>query len=138
MYKKIIKLSVVIYITFLISACENISPKVSPFIYSGAIMGTSFSIKASQLPKGVEVKQLQKLIKTRLDEINQSMSTYLDDSELSLINNNHTLQKQGVSTKWNSGLQPLQSHIKHSATKDRSSIKPAFSSSLGIFHTPAR
>jgi thiamine biosynthesis lipoprotein len=99
MYKKIIKLSVVIYITFLISACENISPKVSPFIYSGAIMGTSFSIKASQLPKGVEVKQLQKLIKTRLDEINQSMSTYLDDSELSLINNNHTLQKQGVSVE---------------------------------------
>jgi hypothetical protein len=27
--------------------------------------------------------------------------------------------------KWNSGLQPLQSHIKHSATKDRGSIKRA-------------
>jgi hypothetical protein len=37
-----------------------------------------------------------------------------------------------ILTKWNSGLQPLQSHIKHSATKDRGSIKPASSSSLGI------
>jgi hypothetical protein len=37
-----------------------------------------------------------------------------------------------ILTKWNSGLQPLQSHIKHSATKDRGPIKPASSSSLGI------
>jgi hypothetical protein len=39
-----------------------------------------------------------------------------------------------ILTKWNSALQPLQSHIKHSATKARGSIKPASSSSLGINH----
>jgi hypothetical protein len=33
-----------------------------------------------------------------------------------------------------SGLQPLQSHIKHSATKDRGSIKTASSSGLGIVY----
>jgi tRNA modification GTPase len=38
-----------------------------------------------------------------------------------------------ILTKWNSGLQPLQSHIKHSATKDRGSIKPAPSSSDNVF-----
>lgn len=99
MYTKVLKLSAVIYLTFLISACENSIPKVAPFIYRGSIMGTSFSIKAGQLPDGIKVKPLQKLIKIRLDEINQSMSTYLDDSELSLINNNQSSQEQAVSAE---------------------------------------
>jgi thiamine biosynthesis lipoprotein len=99
MYTKLLKLSVAIYLTFLILACENTSIKAAPLIYSGAIMGTSFSIKANQLPKGIKVEPLQKLIKIRLDEINQSMSTYLDDSELSLINNTQTLKIQAVSAE---------------------------------------
>ena len=49
-------------------------------------MGTSFSVKASQLPEGVKVSRLEKLINRRLDEIDQRMSTYISDSEVSLLN----------------------------------------------------
>lgn len=49
-------------------------------------MGTSFSVKASQLPEGVKTYRLETLIKNRLDEINQRMSTYISDSEVALIN----------------------------------------------------
>ena len=49
-------------------------------------MGTSFSVKASQLPEGFKVSRLEKLINRRLDEIDQRMSTFISDSEVSLIN----------------------------------------------------
>jgi len=49
-------------------------------------MGTSFSIKASHIPEQISVDDLQQLILMRLQAINQRMSTYLKDSELSLLN----------------------------------------------------
>lgn len=99
MTKKEIKLSVLFCLIFLISACDNVGLKAPSFAYVGAIMGTSFSIKANPLPETVTVKQLQKLIKVRLDTINGKMSAYLKESELSLINNKKTLQKQAISAE---------------------------------------
>jgi thiamine biosynthesis lipoprotein len=60
-------------------------------------MGTSFTIKASQLPEGVRTRRLETLIKRRLAEINQQMSTYIVDSELSVINSSKNTGAQFIS-----------------------------------------
>ncbi len=99
MFKQNLKFSLVLGLIFLVSACDSAAPKSYPFNYSGPIMGTSFNIKASELPEAVSVTQLQNAIKVRLDAINQRMSTYLKDSELSVINQQKTLQAQAVSAE---------------------------------------
>lgn len=60
-------------------------------------MGTSYTVKVSRLPEGVDGPQLQKKISTRLEQINAQMSTYLPDSELSRFNNNPASDWQPVS-----------------------------------------
>lgn len=81
-----------VMLAFLLSSCgDDASVERYRFNLSGLTMGTSFLIKASQLPEGVKVDRLERLIQQRLDEINQRMSTYISDSEVSLINiSNHT------------------------------------------------
>jgi FAD:protein FMN transferase len=56
-------------------------------------MGTSYNIKASQLPDSLTTKEIDRQIKEVLDKVNGQMSTYQKDSELSLFN-------QQVSTGW--------------------------------------
>ncbi|WP_428353631.1 FAD:protein FMN transferase [Methyloprofundus sp.] len=74
-------------LVFLLSGCaNNASVEKYPFNFSGPTMGTSFSVKASHLPKGVKTYRLEILVQKRLDEINQRMSTYISDSEISVIN----------------------------------------------------
>jgi thiamine biosynthesis lipoprotein len=92
-------LGLVLILVFLLSACEKTAPKSYPFNYSGPIMGTRFSIKATQLPDGVTAEQLQGLIQARLTSINQGMSTYISDSELSLLNAIQSTEAQAVSTE---------------------------------------
>jgi len=88
MLQKLFKrgLGLCLTLVFLLSGCESITPQKYPFVYSGPIMGTSFSIKASHIPEQISVDDLQQLILMRLQAINQRMSTYLKDSELSLLN----------------------------------------------------
>jgi thiamine biosynthesis lipoprotein len=84
-------LSLILILVFLLSGCaSNNSVEKYPFNYSGPTMGTSFSVKASQLPEGVKVSRLEKLINRRLDEIDQRMSTFISDSEVSLINSSRS------------------------------------------------
>ena len=56
-------------------------------VVQGATMGTTYSVKVaglkSQLP---QTELLQKIIDGRLADINQTMSTYIDDSELQEFN----------------------------------------------------
>jgi len=80
-------LSLILILVFLLPGCANkISEEKYPFSFSGSTMGTSFSIKASELPEGVKPYRLEMLINAKLKKINQSMSTYLKDSEISQIN----------------------------------------------------
>lgn len=53
---------------------------------SGATMGTRWHVTVIPVEGQVPNSALQNGIQQRLDEINQSMSTYLDDSELNRIN----------------------------------------------------
>lgn len=91
-------LSLILILVFLLSGCANQSSiEKYPFDYSGPTMGTSFSIKASQLPNGVKAHRVEKLIKRKLVEINQRMSTYIKDSELSLINSSTNTSARFIS-----------------------------------------
>ena len=51
-------------------------------------MGTSYTIKFRDAPSNLMPEKIQGDINALLDEINQSMSTYLADSELSRLNQN--------------------------------------------------
>lgn len=77
-----------LFLVFLLTACdlqEQANPRF-PFLYSGATMGTSFSIKVSQLPETVQAESLKQRIDEVLDQVNSRMSTYLPQSELSRLN----------------------------------------------------
>jgi len=88
-----------LFLVFLLTACNqsNQFNKKYPFIYSDGTMGTRFNIKVSLLPDDVQVEQLKLQINKLLDKINSQMSTYLPDSELSVLNRSQSLDWQTVS-----------------------------------------
>jgi len=91
--KKIKRGSVLLLLVFLLFACEQPGgAKQYPFNYSDAIMGTSFTIKVSVLPVSLTTDELKLKIKNLLDKLNGQMSTYQQDSELSLLNKNQSTQ----------------------------------------------
>ncbi len=86
-------------LVFLLVGCDDqgTSKPVFPFEMTGQTMGTSFSIKASVLPDGVKTNQLNIEIKELLELVNDQMSTYRPQSELSIINNSDSVEWQPVS-----------------------------------------
>lgn len=75
------KLATFIFLVISISACQQ---KPDYVRLSGFTMGTTYHVTVKL--KSQDQKQLQLKIDQRLDEINQLMSTYIDDSELSIFN----------------------------------------------------
>ncbi|MCK5479183.1 MAG: FAD:protein FMN transferase [Methylococcales bacterium] len=85
-------------LVFLLFACEQRgTTKQYPLHYSDAIMGTSFTIKVPALPGSTTSDELKIQIKTLLDRLNEQMSTYQQDSELSQINKNQSTEWLTVS-----------------------------------------
>ncbi|WP_349431131.1 FAD:protein FMN transferase [Methylomarinum sp. Ch1-1] len=86
-------------LVFLLAGCEmqSRSNQPYPFQYSNGTMGTSFTIKVSQLPEAVGDASLKQQIDALLALINGQMSTYLPDSELSRFNNSQSTEWRGVS-----------------------------------------
>lgn len=76
---------IVLSLVLTLSACTK-SPE--SFTLSGATMGTTYHITLVQHPDvgAVNLEQLQQLVDQELVNINQLMSTYIADSELSLFN----------------------------------------------------
>lgn len=98
--KKIKRGSVLLLLVFLLFACDQQNrTKQYPLDYSDAIMGTSFTIKASALPGSIKIDELKVRIKDLLDKLNGQMSTYKQDSELSLLNKNQSTQWIAVSAE---------------------------------------
>lgn len=82
------------FLVFLFYGCQNQSEttqKDYPFYHSGLTEGTSFHIKVSRLPDGMNVEMLKHDIDGLLNRIDHQMSTYIDNSELSLVNKNLTV-----------------------------------------------
>ena len=87
-------------LVIVLTSCDSAqqSAKHNQFSYSDWIMGTTFNIKAPELPGCVDGEQLKAEIMSLLVEIDGQMSTYKYDSELSKINTNTTTDKIVVST----------------------------------------
>ena len=78
-----------------LSACQR-EPSES-LIITGLTMGTSYSIKLIPEEKSIDEKTIHVDIEQILVDINQSMSTYISDSELSLLNQSNTSDWQDLS-----------------------------------------
>ncbi len=70
-------------LALLLAACEQ--PR-EPITFSGATMGTVWTVRISQLPAGVSGPELRANIETLLDQVNAEMSTYRPDSVISAFN----------------------------------------------------
>lgn len=84
-------------LVFLLVSCDTKTTKQYPFVYQGQTMGTSFTVKASVVPQSVDQQALKQQIKSLLHEINSSMSTYIETSEISGINRSSSTDWQDVS-----------------------------------------
>lgn len=76
-----------LFFLFLVSCNQNPVSKPA-FQYAGATMGTTFSVKITQLPETVQQEQLPAHIDQILIQVNARMSTYQQNSELSILNRN--------------------------------------------------
>jgi len=82
-----IKMMLIVLISISITACfpSNNSAKIEVLL-QGRTMGTTYNIKVVATPEQVEVLALQDKIDAVLKQVNQEMSTYIPDSEISLFN----------------------------------------------------
>ena len=62
----------------------------------GSTMGTTFSVKIVDPPANLDLVALQSEIQAALDDINQTMSTYIEDSALSRFNASESTDWQDV------------------------------------------
>ena len=69
----------------LLAGCSR-SDKPALLEISGETMGTWYSVKVVDVPKGVSQKTVSQTVQSELDNVNRKMSTYLPDSEVSRIN----------------------------------------------------
>lgn len=86
-------------LAFLLVACKpaNITPAAAAEQHlTGSTMGTYYSIKIVGL-ENKQIKRVQAEIDQRLDTVNQQMSTYLADSELSRFNQSTSSESFAVS-----------------------------------------
>lgn len=66
-------------------ACSRPFPQPA-FTHGGLVMGTSFSVKATRFPEGVDGETLKGELDAVMEEVDRQMSTYRNDSALSLFN----------------------------------------------------
>ncbi len=70
-------------VAVILSACSQAPEN---WQLSGRTMGTSYHITVVDVPQGIERSKLQTLIDSELHQVNQAMSTYIDNSELMRFN----------------------------------------------------
>lgn len=82
-------LSLFIAISFLIYSCSSEKPVEEPLILNGSTMGTTYSVKVVK-DDSLFSSEYYSTLKGRIDSVlimvNRQMSTYIDDSEISLFN----------------------------------------------------
>jgi thiamine biosynthesis lipoprotein len=86
-----IKMMLVVLLSISITACfpSNNSPK-KEVLLQGRTMGTTYNIKVVSTPEQVEDLKLHDKIERVLKRVNQEMSTYIPDSEISLFNQSNS------------------------------------------------
>jgi thiamine biosynthesis lipoprotein len=93
-----IKQILIVLLAVNLSACfpSNNSGKTEVHL-QGRTMGTTYNIKVVSTPEEVEALQLHSKIDARLKQVNQVMSTYIPDSEISRFNKSTSLEPVEVS-----------------------------------------
>jgi len=93
-----IKMMLIVLLSISITACfpSNDSAK-KEILLQGRTMGTTYNIKVVSTPEQVESLKLQQKIDSVLKQVNQEMSTYIPNSEISLFNQSNTTEAFKVS-----------------------------------------
>lgn len=76
-------------------SCQKVPP--DPVTFTGETMGTRYSVQIAVYPQTVALELLHSTTDNILDEVNQAMSTYIEDSELSVINHLNTTEPIPIS-----------------------------------------
>ncbi|HHJ39842.1 MAG TPA: FAD:protein FMN transferase [Methylothermaceae bacterium] len=87
--------ALVLLVLFL-AGCQPQDNKAD-FEYRGLALGTSFSIKVTKMPPGIQKENLKNKLDSLIDLVNQQMSTYIESSELSRFNQSRSTDWQPVS-----------------------------------------
>lgn len=74
-----------IFLSLLVTGCSR-SEEPEILEFTGQTMGTWYSVKVSDLPASLSPEEVASLIKSQVEDINNKMSTYKPESELSLFN----------------------------------------------------
>lgn len=82
------KIFTVLIVTFLVG-CQQTN---KPLFFEGATMGTTYHITLVKVPQDLKENDIKQELDRLLAEVNQQMSTYKKDSELSLLNQNKSLE----------------------------------------------
>ncbi len=82
---------------FAIVSCSHEANGPGMVKINGPTMGTAYTVKFSDLPSGVSAQDIQGGIERILKRINDRMSTYLEESELSRFNKRQTTEWMEVS-----------------------------------------
>lgn len=78
------KLFLLVLLVFALNSC---TPQQQETLLTGSIMGTTWSLKLVHTSSDkVDVVALRQGAQARLDQVNQQMSTWIDDSDLSIFN----------------------------------------------------
>jgi thiamine biosynthesis lipoprotein len=82
-----IKMMLIVLLSISISACFPSNDSVKKeILLQGRTMGTTYNIKVVATPEHVESLKLHDKIEAVLKQVNQEMSTYIPNSEISLFN----------------------------------------------------
>ncbi len=81
---------------FGLGACEQNAPAKQQVVFSGPIMGTEYRISVIK-DGNISDAQIEKSIVGAMNSVNQSMSNYIDDSEISIFNRLPVNQSQKLS-----------------------------------------
>ena len=82
-----------------LSACNRGEQTDGLLRFTGQTMGTSYTVKIRDLPEGGDRSTIHAGIDRILERINSRMSTYREDSELTLFNRNQTTDWVEVSSE---------------------------------------
>ena len=89
------RILIIIFLMIGIGACQSNNYKI--LLINGLTMGTTYSIKIKTADAVVNQEKIRADIEKILLEINQKMSTYIVDSELSVINFSNSLDSNLIS-----------------------------------------
>ena len=89
------RILIIIFLMIGIGACQSNNYKI--LLINGLTMGTTYSIKIKTADAAVNKEKIRADIEKILLEINQKMSTYIVDSELSVINFSNSLDSNLIS-----------------------------------------